>query len=844
MATNVNLDNKLTTLKQVKSALAERDFNINELNEDLQNVKTVHLADDEPVNDNAVLWIDTKNTDEFSVPEIKDDTENNSDTWSSKKISNEINGLKSDLSEFRDELESGIHVLINADYNVGYIAVSTGVISTTTIRGIFATNIKSGSVINVDDTSEISVALYKYNTDGTFVGCSEYVSIPYTTSGNYVYAFQFYYKSTGLYSNITVERANALLGRVSIVSPSSYKGNNANINSIESRLGVVEPNFDVLSKRLENTSSIVADIALGFGKINKNITEFYNGSVTNYNNTVAISSGNTKTPRSDKLLGFNRALVTASYPNMASAKVMYAIFDDNGNLLTNTTLELGKSYTIPSNAVYIEIALYAFESDGSAITLRKDTFTQNGGKLGITFFNEGKILIDKVENETSLSEITAFNTCGKTNTFEMTSTTHSSTLDRIFANIECGTEFVCDVKADVTNLYIQVFALTVNGNSKQLASGNANNKFDIVADDDYIAIGIYASSSVVGATCTFTIYSKDALAARINSIEDIQEGSKSIYSLESYDDIEGILKNNTSSMIGVNSCDSFLFFTDPHWLGNNSNINGKIVEKKISIVGKIYNSSPCQFAVCGGDWLNGQDNATSASYKLSYAMKMCKQYIATEFYSLVGNHDTNSHGIGCGGDPPVVSPDVLSVNDMENAMYFGKCHYYTIEGNNTMYYCIDTGDDWDASMSSYERWEQVDWFATKLKEDDSSHSALLLHMVYAYGSTSVLNSVTLNFKSIIDAYNNRESVSLHGKIYNFNGCNGYVEFVLGGHHHADISNYFENVPYICTINIGDANIPNLDLITVNYDTNKIILKRVGTGQDRELNLFSKSLITN
>ena len=49
MATNVNLDNKLTTLKQVKSALAERDFNINELNEDLQNVKTVHLTDDEPI---------------------------------------------------------------------------------------------------------------------------------------------------------------------------------------------------------------------------------------------------------------------------------------------------------------------------------------------------------------------------------------------------------------------------------------------------------------------------------------------------------------------------------------------------------------------------------------------------------------------------------------------------------------------------------------------------------------------------------------------------------------------------------------------------------------------------
>ena len=98
MATNVNLDNKLATLKQVKSALAERDFNINELNEDLQNIKTVHLTDDEPINDNAVLWIDTKNTDEFSVPEIKDDIENNSDTWSSKKISNEINGLRSDIT--------------------------------------------------------------------------------------------------------------------------------------------------------------------------------------------------------------------------------------------------------------------------------------------------------------------------------------------------------------------------------------------------------------------------------------------------------------------------------------------------------------------------------------------------------------------------------------------------------------------------------------------------------------------------------------------------------------------------------------------------------------------------
>jgi len=64
---------------------------------EIGNYSSASVSTTTPVSDNTQIWINPEDEENFSVPEIKDDTVNATDTWSSRKIDQELSSLKSNI---------------------------------------------------------------------------------------------------------------------------------------------------------------------------------------------------------------------------------------------------------------------------------------------------------------------------------------------------------------------------------------------------------------------------------------------------------------------------------------------------------------------------------------------------------------------------------------------------------------------------------------------------------------------------------------------------------------------------------------------------------------------------
>ena len=73
--------------------------NIEKLQTLSEGLDTVVISDSEPNTDNKCLWIQSEKYESFDIPQINDETVSEEDTWSSKKISDELNAQVSQLSE-------------------------------------------------------------------------------------------------------------------------------------------------------------------------------------------------------------------------------------------------------------------------------------------------------------------------------------------------------------------------------------------------------------------------------------------------------------------------------------------------------------------------------------------------------------------------------------------------------------------------------------------------------------------------------------------------------------------------------------------------------------------------
>lgn len=93
-----NIKSNISTLQSTDARL---DDVLNEkLNKsEVGNYSSASVSSTTPISDNTQIWINPENEDNFSVPEIKDDTVNATDTWSSRKIDQELSSLKSNKAD-------------------------------------------------------------------------------------------------------------------------------------------------------------------------------------------------------------------------------------------------------------------------------------------------------------------------------------------------------------------------------------------------------------------------------------------------------------------------------------------------------------------------------------------------------------------------------------------------------------------------------------------------------------------------------------------------------------------------------------------------------------------------
>ena len=70
--------------------------------EELQKNKYIKVSDTEPTEEAVEVWINPNNEEEYCIPEINDDEENEEDTWSSKKIAGEISELRDGITSLHD----------------------------------------------------------------------------------------------------------------------------------------------------------------------------------------------------------------------------------------------------------------------------------------------------------------------------------------------------------------------------------------------------------------------------------------------------------------------------------------------------------------------------------------------------------------------------------------------------------------------------------------------------------------------------------------------------------------------------------------------------------------------
>lgn len=284
---------------------------------------------------------------------------------------------------------------------------------------------------------------------------------------------------------------------------------------------------------------------------------------------------------------------------------------------------------------------------------------------------------------------------------------------------------------------------------------------------------------------------------------------------------------------GVSNVESFAFFTDPHVLGfGDSDRNETRMKNYLKRVQQTYNSTPCSFMVCGGDWLNNSTTMDEACYRLGLLTGIAKN-MYKDFYLVFGNHDTNEQGKK--DSESAVHTGLLTNATTASIMYREtdtKKAYYSFKGSNSQCYVLDTGLEM-YTMDEYD-WEQVSWLANRLTTDDAPHTIIFLHIIENSGNITFFAS---NLGNLVQAYNAHTAVTLNGVTYDFSGCTGHVDFWVAGHTHTDSTGTLGGIPYIITgTNAYNSDVPMIDLVLVDYDNSVVKLVRVGNGSDRTVSL--------
>ena len=307
----------------------------------------------------------------------------------------------------------------------------------------------------------------------------------------------------------------------------------------------------------------------------------------------------------------------------------------------------------------------------------------------------------------------------------------------------------------------------------------------------------------------------ESVTEKILDLEDDITSYRGYISDETSSNFSALFNNTTGDV------SAYIFFTDPHIY--NTNVTQESINNLINTIKKYYRNTPSSMVLCGGDWLHSGDTREVACEKLGFIKGIMNKEFK-ESHLILGNHDNNSWDY---------NDTILTDQTIKNIWFDGNNAYYTFKSNSTRFYVFDNSYYYyDENMPSYYK-TQIEWFGQQLMSNTDTHIVLTSHMVInmTYGNNKLSEKIT----EMANAFNNRQSFTYDGNVYDFSQSTGTIHYYIAGHNHADANSILNNIPYILTANaLTNHTIPTFDLCLADYSSNKLHLIRVGSGSNREI----------
>ena len=397
--------------------------------------------------------------------------------------------------------------------------------------------------------------------------------------------------------------------------------------------------------------------------------------------------------------------------------------------------------------------------------------------------------------------------------------THSADNDRLPVNIKHGDKFVVNYHRNYTNT-LEFWAYTPTGTPNYKLFGTSQkfgtNLFVAQADIEYIGVTVTSNSQ---ADDYYYIVSGEDSIFYQNELNNNAYARNYDYKTKTAQ-FSALYKN-----IGI--AESYVYFTDPHLLSAGDTESFKtLFDNYTKVIEGFYKRTSTEYVLCGGDWLEWDDTPENALYKLNTMQGRMKEIAGDLYYPVMGNHDSNEQGTV-----------TLSQNAINATMFpmQGKA-YYKFTTPNCCHYVLDTGTDVTTAMNTY-RWEQIDWLAKSLKDDDNANNVIIGHIIRNVNAAEEITPMMQNVNAVIGAYNGKTSVTLNGITYDFTNCTGRVWYVLGGHGHIDRTDDLHNVPFIIrTTTKASTSGPTFDLVLCDFTNEKLYFVRIGSGDSETVDL--------
>lgn len=313
------------------------------------------------------------------------------------------------------------------------------------------------------------------------------------------------------------------------------------------------------------------------------------------------------------------------------------------------------------------------------------------------------------------------------------------------------------------------------------------------------------------------------------AITDFTGVIKVTLSASKYDDFNADkVRQFTSLILGTEKVEPFLYFTDPHLAQDNG--WEEEFAGYMKVLKRYFDSAPVDNIICGGDWFD-KDIIDDALYKLGYVFAQTRA-ITENFHLVLGNHDTNY--LGKMDADSADETGSLGHETINNLWYRSHGNsYYSYDANETRFFILDSDID-SYELTDYYN-TQLGWFANALKDNTADNIALFFHIVTHHTGGAFLPFAQTVFQ-ISEAFNNRSTISVNGVSYNFANATGKVRFAMVGHRHFDRIDTYSNIPCVSTTQLRDGGVPTFDLCLADYNNNVLNMIRIGTGENRSVEI--------